>query len=100
MEMALRKDIPTITNSAGNTTRPDNVFISQSVRHWLVKCDTSPEDRPPKADHYPIHITINFLIQETESRPAWNYREADWTRFCEILTTNLQAIPQPQVLTS
>src|SRR5277367_4695628 len=99
LEMALPKDIPTLTNSAGNMTRPDNVFISQNVKQWIVKCDTSPEDRPPKADHYPIHITINFPIQETESRLAWNYRAADWTKFRETLATNLQLIPQPQVLT-
>src|SRR5271168_1655579 len=55
--------------------------------------------RQAMADHYPIHITINFPIQETESRLAWNYRAADWTKFRETLATNLQLIPQPQVLT-
>src|SRR5271168_5100665 len=99
LEMALPKDIPTLTNSAGNMMRPDNIFISQNVKQWIVKCDTSPEDRPPKADHYPIHTTISFPIQETESKPAWNYRIADWTKFRETLATNLQLIPQPQVLT-
>jgi hypothetical protein len=98
MEMALPKNIPTLTNPAGNTTRPDNVFISQNVKHWIVKCDTSPEDTPPKADHYPIHITINFPMQETEPKPSWNYRAADWTKYRETLVTNLQTIPPPQAL--
>jgi len=98
LDMALPKDIPTITNSAGNTTRPDNVFISRNIKHWIVKCDTSPEDRPPKADHYPIHTVINFPIQEAEPKPMWNYRATDWTKLRETLTANLDVIPPPQVL--
>ena len=100
MEMALPKDIPTLTNSAGNMTRPDNVFISRNARQWIIKCDTSPEDRPPKADHYPIHTTISFPFRITTSKTAWNYRDTDWTKFQEQLTLNLQAVPPPQILTS
>ena len=98
LEMVLPKNIPTIINSAGNLTRPDNVFISRNISHWIIKCNTSPEDRPPKADHFPIHTTINFPTQETNPKMTWNYRAADWVKFREQLTTNLQATPPPQVL--
>src|SRR5271156_4296409 len=73
LEMVLPKDTPTLLNSAGNLTRPDNIFVTWNVAHWIIKCDTSPEDRPPKANHFLIHITINFPVIGAASRPMWNY---------------------------
>jgi ribonuclease HI len=100
LEMALPKYIPTLMNSAGNLTRPDNVFISQAISHWIVKCVTSPEDIPPKADHFPILTTLDFSIPEAAPKAAWNYRLTDWTKFRERLAENLLTIPPPQAFTT
>src|SRR5271155_1202675 len=72
--MTLPKGIPTLINSTENLTRPDNMFVSQAISHRVIKCNTSPEDTPPKADHFPIHITIDFSIQEAIPKIAWNFR--------------------------
>src|SRR5271168_5073623 len=95
--MTLPKGIPTLINSAGNLTRPDNVFVSQAISHWVIKCNTSPENTPPKADHFPIHTTIDFSIQEAIPKIAWNYRKTDWAKFREQLAENMLI---PQILTS
>src|ERR1700678_68322 len=99
LEMALPKYTPTLINSAGNYTRPDNVFISQAISHWIVKCDTSPEDTPPKADHFPILTTLDLSIPEAAPKAAWNHRNTDWAKFRERLSENLLTIPPPQALT-
>jgi hypothetical protein len=70
LEMVLPKNIPTLINSAGNYTRPDNVFISQAIAHWIVNCNTSPEDTPPKADHFPILTTLDLSIPEAAPKAA------------------------------
>jgi hypothetical protein len=39
MQMVLPHRIPTIRNSAGNLTRPDNIFISEQLTEWISKCE-------------------------------------------------------------
>jgi endonuclease/exonuclease/phosphatase family metal-dependent hydrolase len=39
MELALPPFCPTITNSRGNQTRPDNVFITRDVETWITMCE-------------------------------------------------------------
>jgi hypothetical protein len=77
------------------------VFVSQAISHRVIKCNTSPEDTPPKADHFPIHITIDFSIQEAIPKIAWNFRKTDWAKFRERLSENMLITPSPpQILTS
>jgi hypothetical protein len=57
MEMALLKGIPTLLNSHGNWTRPDNVFVSSELNR-VIECDVQ-ENAMPKADHSPIITRID-----------------------------------------
>jgi len=93
MTMALPEGIPTIRNSRGGFTRPDNVFISNDIAGWVTKCMTVPEDRPPQADHFPIFTEIDLPVRQNEETPAWNYRLTDWTEFRSELSKQLDAMP-------
>ena len=53
MQMVLPHGIPTIRNSAGNLTRPDNVFASSLLVEWVTKCDMQP-NQPYKLELYMI----------------------------------------------
>jgi len=93
MTMALPEGIPTIRNSRGGFTRPDNVFISNDIAGWVTKCMTVPEDRPPQADHFPIFTEIDLPVRQNEETPAWNYQLTDWTEFRSELSKQLDAMP-------
>ena len=96
MEMVLPKGIPTIKNAQGNYTRPDNVFCSAEIEDWVTQCTTLPGETPPKADHFPIHITIDFSMAKSERPLGFNYRAVEWDVFLVELTKNLEQIPDPQ----
>jgi len=94
MVMSLPQSIPTIRNSRGNLTRPDNVFISNMVSDWVIKCNTMPEDQPPTADHFPIIITLDMPVMRNTTTPALNYRATDWGEFWNVLTRELACMPK------
>ncbi|KIK02005.1 hypothetical protein K443DRAFT_97612 [Laccaria amethystina LaAM-08-1] len=93
MEMALPKGIPTIKNTQGNYTRPDNIFCSAEIEDWVTQCTTLPGETPLKADHFPIYITIDFSMTRSERPPGFNYRVVEWDVFLVELTKNLEQIP-------
>src|SRR5271155_1346788 len=92
MDLALPQYIPTIVNSRGGNTHPDNVFISQDISNWIVKCDVLA-DRPPKADHFPIITHIDFLLSKPAKTQPWNFRATDWDQFRRELDIALRDIP-------
>jgi len=92
MDLALPQYIPTIVNSRGGNTRPDNVFISQDISNWIVKCNVLA-DRPPKADHFPIITHIDFLLSKPAKTQPWNFRATDWDQFRRELDIALRDIP-------
>jgi len=96
MEMVLPKGIPTIKNVQGNHTRPDNVFCSGEIVDWVMQCTTLPGETLPKADHFPIHTTVDFSMKQSERSPGFNYRAIEWGDFLVELIKNLDKIPQPQ----
>jgi hypothetical protein len=96
MEMTLPKGIPTIKNTQGNYTRPDNVFCSVEIEGWITQCTTSPGETPPKADHFPIHTTVDFSMKKSEHVQGFNYRVVEWDAFLVELAKNLEKIPQPR----
>jgi endonuclease/exonuclease/phosphatase family metal-dependent hydrolase len=68
--LALPPYTPTITNSRGGNTRPDNVFISEEVANWVIKCEVRPDDTPPRADHFPIVMHLNLPVPKpSKNRP-------------------------------
>jgi len=96
MEMTLPKGIPTIKNAQGNYTRPDNVFCSTEIEEWITQCTTSPGETPPKADHFPIHTTVDFSMKKSEHAQGFNYRGVEWDKFLMDLIKNLEKIPKPR----
>ena len=94
--MVLPKGIPTIKNTQGNYTRPDNVFCSAGIEDWVTQCTTSPGQTPPKADHFPIHTTVDFTMSKSERPQSFNYRAVEWDAFLAELIKNLEAIPEPR----
>jgi len=100
MQMVLPHGIPTIRNSAGNLTRPDNVFTSTQLGEWIVKCETKPDDQPPTADHFPIstHITFPFVTNTTQT--PRNFRATDWEELKEILDEELLELKPLRVSTA
>jgi exonuclease III len=62
MLLALPKGIPTFQTSAGQWTRPDNVWRSNSQDDLIQRCDVIPNIRPPLADHMPIITVIELPL--------------------------------------
>src|ERR1700678_1885780 len=93
MEMALPPFTPTITNSRGGRTRPDNVFITRDNENWITMCEIRPDDTPPKADHFPIVTHIDFPVPRPVSKRPWNFRATDWERFHRVLAEKLEESP-------
>ena len=92
MDLALPQYTPTIVNSRGGNTRPDNVFISQDISDWIVKCEVLT-DRPPRADHFPIVTHLEFPTHKPIKVQAWNYRATDWDLFRRELAIVLASNP-------
>jgi len=64
--------------STGNETRVDQAFTSETLRDEIIKCNTRPEDRPTKVDHYPILMEVSCTIDWVEPPQRRNFRKADW----------------------
>lgn len=97
MEMALPPGIPTLKAfSTGNQTRTDNVFCSNTLMPAVTLCDTKPNYRPVKTDHYPIrtHLELHLLHPAT-THVRHNYRKAEWDEFRKTLRTALAQHPPP-----
>jgi hypothetical protein len=89
MEMALPKDIPTLeVSSSKNLTRPDNVFISRSIRNRVCICKTIPEQQDIHADHFPILTTLDVTTKQAPQRETQNFKKVDWEKFRSTLKQN------------
>src|SRR5271156_3923815 len=100
MDLALPPFIPTIINSRGGRTRPDNVFITEDISNWITICEARPEDTPPLADHFPIITHLDFPISKPNKERPWKSRATDWDLFRQILGRNLEATPFQEHLNS
>ena len=66
MEMVLPAGLPTLqTFRSSNFSRPDNVFCSANLPPLFVECDTKPEKRPARTDHFPISGKMNIVPERT-----------------------------------
>src|SRR5271168_4661307 len=99
MDLALPQYTPTIVNSRGGNTRPDNVFISQDIANWIVKCEVLT-DRPPRADHFPIVTHLDFPLHRLLKVRSWNFRATDWGSFRRELEQALDNNPPTERLLS
>ena len=100
MDMALPPFTPTITNSRGSQTRPDNVFITRDIANWVTMCEVRPDDTPPMADHFPIVTQVDFPVPRPNKNRPWNFRVTDWERFRRVLAEKLKGNPSTEQLNS
>src|SRR5271155_4343362 len=92
MDLALPQYVPTIVNSRGGNTRPDNIFITEDISNWIIKCEVLT-DRPPRADHFPIVTHLDLPLSKPNKDKPWNFRATDWNLFCRELVEALKEVP-------
>ncbi|THU85973.1 hypothetical protein K435DRAFT_616598, partial [Dendrothele bispora CBS 962.96] len=96
--MVLPPSIPTLEAlSTGNYTRVDNVFVSRHLVQRIKKCDTVPEQRPPKTDHIPIITILDLQQPVNRHKPAPNWKKANWKAINEFLEANAHQILGPPI---
>jgi len=97
MEMVLPAGLPTLqTFRSGNSSRPNNVFCSANLLPTFVECDTKPEKRPARTDHFPIIGKMNIVPERINPAPRLNWRQTDWGEFRTKLMLNLSSMGAPQ----
>ena len=90
LELLLLRGTPTLKAfSTGNLTRPDNILATPQLANRTTKCNTEPENSPPKTDHYPICCTIDVQVEQFTPPTTKNFKEADWQTMRKILKSNL-----------
>ncbi|KDQ26830.1 hypothetical protein PLEOSDRAFT_1084565 [Pleurotus ostreatus PC15] len=63
MVMKLEKGVPTLQAlNTKNHTRVDNIWCSEAMQGMVVRCDTEPEMRPPKTDHFPVVTELAYEL--------------------------------------
>jgi hypothetical protein len=98
--MILPPGTPTLKAMAtGNETRVDNVFCDSNSVNLIDICDTRPEWRPVKTDHYPIICRIQMGAATNQFQPRRNFRETDWAEFAKTLVLKLSQLPIPCEIT-
>ncbi|EIN10249.1 hypothetical protein PUNSTDRAFT_26547, partial [Punctularia strigosozonata HHB-11173 SS5] len=97
LKMLLPHGVPTLEAMATkNFTRPDNVFLSDSLMDRCAKCTTAPGQRPPKTDHIPIIWDIELSLKRKEYRPRLAWALVDWEEYREKLEKRLEPHPYPE----
>ena len=81
MQIALPKNTPTLqVLSMGNYTRPDNVFISNPLINYIMRCWTSPGEQLERTDHIPIVIELEITTDTHMETPWPHFKMADWKK--------------------
>lgn len=98
MVMTLRPRVPTLeAKNTKNLTRPDNVFVTDSLQDRIIRCEVQRHDQCPRADHFPIVTTIDAKADEHEEEVGWNFRKVEWDEFEEELGRQLEGIPRTRI---
>jgi hypothetical protein len=71
MDMPLPKGILTLKHFIMKKySQPDNMFCTDNLTDYVIKCNTMPQLQPPKTNHFPI---ITILDLPTKSKPSPDY---------------------------
>ena len=101
MHMALCPGVNTLeSTSSKNYTRPDNVWVSDTIRDNIIKCDVLPSERPICTDHLPIITTIDISPTRTSPPSRYNWRKVEWDNLTKDLKAELDKLPIPHTLRS
>jgi hypothetical protein len=91
--LALPKGIPMLQTPAGNRTRPDNVWCSNTPDNPIICCDMLPMLCPPLANQLPVIIIIDLPLPWAMAMRSLDFRAADWQTVCSELYTRLKVEP-------
>ncbi|KAF8595012.1 hypothetical protein BDV93DRAFT_481420, partial [Ceratobasidium sp. AG-I] len=98
--MALPKDIPTLqSTSSKNYTRPDNVFLSESLTRRVIHCEVVAPSRPPCTDHFPIATELDLSPSLCPEVRKLNFKQTEWDTYCAVLAERISLIGQNAVTT-
>ena len=95
MLLALPKGIPTFQSAAGNWTRPDNVWRSNTPDDPILRCDVVPAICLHLANHMPIITIINMPFPRAAKTHALDFRQANWIKVNEDLAHQLETGTPP-----
>lgn len=101
LHMTLPAYLPTLQAlSTGNLTRTNNVFTTTNLKQNVTTCNTLPEERPTKSDHFPIDTEIALMVKTTNKEPKRNFRNVDWKEFQIKIKEKLSTNTPRTILTS
>ncbi len=101
MVMVLPESIPTLVAfSTGNLTRVDNVFTSRTASQHVTICETRPEERPVRTDHFPIWTTMECDVARIKEPSRLNFHAVDWDAFRKTMLAALEQAGGPMQVKS
>src|SRR6201996_5071506 len=72
-------------------------FASDTISDLFISCNTAPERRPTRTDHYPILIELDIAPRRSPQTLQRNFRNVDWIEFEEALSEKLQNLGDPRI---
>ena len=79
MEMPLPKGILTLKHMVTKLySCPDNIFCMDILSEHVIKCNTLPNNQPPRIDHFPMVMVHDLPTQTIVPKPSLDYRIVDW----------------------
>jgi len=80
-------------------TAIDLVWANPAATARMLKCGIA-EHLDHGSDHSPIETLVIANLQKQPEPPSFNYHNADWNKFMEILTQQLPSVPDAHTLRS
>jgi hypothetical protein len=94
LEMVLHKGIPTLeARHRGRWTRPDNIWRNADIPSTILSCEVKSHLRPANTDHLPIVTTLDLKYYPTKPNTCFNFKQADWDKFEEMVKEEFQNSP-------
>ena len=100
MHMALQKGPPMLKHMVTKQySRPDNVFVTNSLTELIIICKVVLALQPSSTDHFLIITNIQLAQQLAMFPPFFNFKDLDWTVFRTKLCSKLNGSPIPPQIT-
>ena len=94
MQIALPLGIQTYKTTTSNWMWPDNVWHKNTPINPITICNVEPRICPPLANHLPIYIVLNLLVQRANPLPSLDLFLADFT----AINTKLSVLCPTQII--
>ncbi|KNZ75215.1 hypothetical protein J132_03936, partial [Termitomyces sp. J132] len=98
MIMALWLGMPTLESmSTKNLMRPNNVFITHSLREQVMRCKVLRSKTPLNTNHFLIVMELGLETEASREEGGRNFKKVDWREFEEELGRQLEGIPTERI---